>query len=226
MTTDWIRSIRPLIEELERYARWADVSLGMHLERGPSRDQVEAEGKILPLGHPPVVVLVQTRGRRMVYGHFRSEGWETSDKSSAHEVSLSAETLLREPLDVLGTMQHELVHLWNWERGIRDYSKGGRHNKAFQAAAESFGLHVEKDGTHGFSKTCFDDAARAMIEDGFQPNKAVFDMARRVMPKQTTAKTKMIKWTCRCEPKPTIVRCATELLAICETCREPFEKQD
>ena len=51
-------------------------------------------------------------------------------------------------------MLHEMVHLYNIQRDIQDYSRGGTyHNKKFKTEAEKHMLRIEKDGRYGWTIT-------------------------------------------------------------------------
>ena len=85
---------------------------------------------------------------------WRSWGVNNSDQSTDisdakgdgyYEINVCAEYLSRPFDEVAGTLLHEMVHLYNQQRGVQDCSRSGYyHNKSFKEAAESHGLIVTK----------------------------------------------------------------------------------
>ena len=71
-----------------------------------------------------------------------------------------------------------MAHLLNAVRGVRDCSSGQYHNKHFKAAAEQFGLKVERTGNRGWSYTSLDVEAEQAIKE-FKPNTDVFRSLKR-----------------------------------------------
>lgn len=78
--------------------------------------------------------------------------WEKIDDSEAKyfELCITSEHLGNGFEAICTTLLHELVHLYNAQRGVKDCSRGGYfHNKKFKIAAEAHGLepiHTEKNG--------------------------------------------------------------------------------
>lgn len=179
------------------------------------------KGAVLLRGTPPVI-LVQTRGRKKgtlgwharSYWHYDVEGME-----SLHEITLSAETMNRDYMDIIETLLHEMVHHYNCLLGIRDCSASQYHNKAFLIAAERMGLEVRQTVGRGWNSTSLGVRARKVIEE-LQPKKEVFGLYRQeyTAPKQAM---RMKLWDCGC----TKIRCATEVRAACGWCGQPFERK-
>lgn len=201
-----MESLVPVMAELDRAVIWAYSLTG---------DRPENSKKI--------VVVVQTRGqRKSCLGYFKKEGWETKDGESVHEISISAEFLSRDPLEVIGTVIHEVGHLWNSDMDIKDCSDGGRHNKKFQEAAEMLGLVCTK-GSNGLNHTEFGDELKEKIEKEFKPDYDAFRLAKKIILKPSKDPT-MVKW--QCKDKCTIVRVSAKvrLQATCEKCSEEFTR--
>lgn len=123
-------------------------------------NDVFAEGKL-----PKVVITIQESGRRNAYGWFGNGFWtDRLAGESVPEINLSAEYLSRGPEGLLETLLHEMAHLWNATVAeLRDCSGGQYHNKHFKAAAERFGLIVERDGKRGWAYTKLSDTSREAI---------------------------------------------------------------
>lgn len=95
----------------------------------------------------PIITIQSTPS---AYGHVtvyktwkRKEDWR-------HELNIGAETLNRPIENVVATMLHEMVHLYNLAHEIQDCSRGGSyHNKKFRDEAERRGLHIEHHQKYG-----------------------------------------------------------------------------
>lgn len=99
------------------------------------------------------VITIQSTPR--AYGHVTvSKQWQRANGQQCHELNIGAGTLDRPIENVVATMIHEMVHLWNIKEGIRDCSRGGTyHNKKFKQAAEQRGLSISYDERIGWSIT-------------------------------------------------------------------------
>ena len=89
------------------------------------------------------------------YGHFslREDTW-VSKLGGTHEINIGAGTLARPIEEVVSTLLHEMVHYYNYERGIQDCSRGNTyHNRKFREEAERRGLIVEHSDKYGWSHT-------------------------------------------------------------------------
>lgn len=89
------------------------------------------------------------------YGHFslREDTW-VSKIGGTHEINIGAGTLSRPIENVVATLLHEMVHYYNYERGVQDCSRGNTyHNRKFKEAAEARGLVVERSERYGWSRT-------------------------------------------------------------------------
>lgn len=100
------------------------------------------------------------------YGHFvlKSDAWISTEESSC-EINMGAGTLARPIDDTVGTLLHEIVHYWNFIRGIKDCSRGGKyHNRKFKEAAEAKGLRVIKIEKYGWAQTEPTDQIRDFVK--------------------------------------------------------------
>lgn len=89
------------------------------------------------------------------YGHFslREDTW-VSKLGGTHEINIGAGTLSRPIEEVVSTLLHEMVHYFNYERGVQDCSRGNTyHNRKFREEAERRGLIVEHSDKYGWSHT-------------------------------------------------------------------------
>lgn len=95
-------------------------------------------------GELPQVILNFSR-RAGSLGFFAAERWDDG-RARTHEISLNPAHLKeREPIDVASTLVHEMVHLWQHERGAP--SRVGYHNTEWATKMEEVGL-VPSDTGH------------------------------------------------------------------------------
>ncbi len=107
------------------------------------------------------IITIQSTPR--AYGHVTvAKAWSRADGEQRHELNIGAGTLDRPIENVVSTVMHEMVHLYNLQHGIQDCSRGGTyHNKRFRDAAEQRDLHISYDSRIGWSIT---EPTDALIE--------------------------------------------------------------
>lgn len=96
-------------------------------------------------------VILNFSRKNNTHGFFAPERWENKVKVRSHEISLNPQTLEREPIEVLATLVHEMVHLWQ-----QDFGKPSRttyHNKQWAKKMEEIGLMPSSTGEPGGKKT-------------------------------------------------------------------------
>lgn len=82
------------------------------------------------------------------------KAWEDGTVDGYYEINICAEYLDRPLEEICATLLHEMVHLFNLQRGVKDCSRNGYyHNKQFKKTAEAHGLIVEKTRSRGFAET-------------------------------------------------------------------------
>ena len=99
------------------------------------------------------IITIQSTPR--AYGHVTvAKAWSRADGEQRHELNIGAGTLDRPIENVVATVLHEMVHLYNLQHGIQDCSRGNTyHNKRFKEIAESHGLVVGHDEKYGWTLT-------------------------------------------------------------------------
>jgi len=162
------------------------------------------------------IITIQSKGRGQTLGWHWTEKWSNGDDIKLSEINICAEVLNRNPIE---TLIHEMAHYHNCVDKIPDCSASQYHNKAFRERAENYGLNVQKAGRFGWAMTCMSDKLKLAVEE-MNVNYNVFKMVRKESSK-IAAPTKMKKFNCGC----TVVRCATELSAVCELCQKRFEEE-
>lgn len=140
------------------------------------------------------------------------------------EVAINVRYLGLGRAEMLDTLLHELIHLWQDRHGRP--GRNNYHNGQFRAKARELGLNVDDRGrTAGPSGGPFTDLlARHGIEVA----------ARFPGPMPVKTKTKLRLWVCGCSPaaggngRPTqrarIGR--GEFFAVCPFCEQPFRRVD
>lgn len=98
------------------------------------------------------IITIQSTPR--AYGHVTvGKIWKQKGENR-HELNMGAETLDRPIENIVATMLHEMVHLYNIAHGVQDCSRGGTyHNKRFKEEAERRGLHIEHHERYGWTIT-------------------------------------------------------------------------
>ena len=198
--TGKLESIRPALRELERALDWSAKRHG---------------------GLPyDVTVTIQTRGKKShCAGWHESEQWVAKDGRKVSEIRVSAEDLLNDPIDMIGTMVEANVHMFARSQDIRDVTKSGYHNRRFARLAESFGLATRLPADSRGVTASVSVSLRRQIESSFKPDLDAFNLARvAILAAPKKQATKMLKWRCTC----TTVRCAVKLVATCGSCGKDF----
>lgn len=100
----------------------------------------------------PVITIQSTP---KAFGHYSVlPVWEVKD-GAQHEINIGAGTLDRPIEDVIATLLHEMIHMYNdTVLNVQDCSRGGTyHNRQFKQTAESHGLVVTRSDKYGWSHT-------------------------------------------------------------------------
>lgn len=168
------------------------------------------------------------------------EIWQASGEAY-REINICAEYIDRPISEVAATMLHEMAHLYNLTKGIKDVSNNGYyHNKKFKVTAESHGLSIGHDNTYGWTVTTLtaDTAEWLAQQPGMDDITASRRMAMQIKTKaddddgdgettatikggRTTSKNRSIKYIC---PKcGAIIRATKQVNVICGDCNVPLE---
>ncbi|MBK6608744.1 MAG: SprT-like domain-containing protein [Leptospiraceae bacterium] len=123
-------------------------------------------------------------GRRKSRGWFVNKVWLIDNEKSVNEINLGAEILsTRTPSNIpqiACTLLHEMIHLYNYNRGIQDVTTGGAHSvKFFGRVAEQKGLLVSYDKKQFpfvFTEDLNEDGIRVYNDSNF--NESLLDKFR------------------------------------------------
>lgn len=164
---------------------------------------------------PRPILTVQSQGQRKSTMAWCTRGriWEGEEQQ--HEINICAEYLNIPFEDIAEIMLHEMVHLDNRHKNIKDCSKSGSHNKKYKATAEAVGLIVTK-GSKGWCQTDLSEPLKAEITL-WTMDKTVFNL-RRVVEQKVSKPTYGYKCSCGIS-----IRSSKSVNAICQVCKKPFE---
>lgn len=99
----------------------------------------------------PVITIMSTP---KAYGHVSVCDRWISEEKGRKELNIGAGTLNRPIEEVVATMLHEMVHIYNMDNGIQDTSRGYTyHNKKFKEQAEKRDLIIEHAERYGWTIT-------------------------------------------------------------------------
>ena len=122
------------------------------------------------------VIMISSAANMSAYGWFGNHFWKNG-KEQVSEINLCAEYFKRDPEQVLETLLHEMAHLYNAQKEIKDCSGAQYHNKHFKVAAEMFGLKVDKSKNRGYSTTSLTDVSNEAIKE-LKVDKKLFTLYR------------------------------------------------
>ena len=177
----------------------------------------------------PIITIQKTRANNL--GHFTLDKvWTngiTEDEESMesyYEINVAAQALNRDITDLVGTLLHEMCHLSNKQKEIKDCS-GKIHNKKFKLEAERVGFEVERDKRVGWGYTSNSPALNTYINETVKPDANAFKLYRSIVPtvKGPTQK-RVFKYVCpQCGQK---LNGKEGCNVICGKCNTPFEMED
>lgn len=101
----------------------------------------------------PIITIQSTP---KAYGHVTvAKAWTRGQNGETRrELNIGAGTLDRPIENVVATLLHEMVHLYNLQNVVKDTSRGGNyHNKKFKETAEKVDLNISYDSRIGWSIT-------------------------------------------------------------------------
>jgi hypothetical protein len=183
---------------------------------------------------PEVIISVQASNRNKYYGWFGKNKWFKKSNTNIkfvdydetknplvnlHEINISAEHLDRSIEELVGTLNHEMVHLYCTINNIKDTSNNCvYHNKKFKEEAEKRGLIIEHAKTIGWSKTSSTSEFCDFIKT-IEINLSAFDFCRNKSVKKSVAAEKIPTTTYKCPSCENIVRGNIGLNVICGDCK-------
>lgn len=114
--------------------------------------------------------LITLQRRRRTYGYFSGARFTRDDGQAADEIALNpAHFRDRSVEEVLATLAHEMVHLWQHHFGTK--GRGRYHNKEWAAKMKAIGLQPTDTGVEGGKET--GDKVHHLIISGGRFERAV-----------------------------------------------------
>ncbi|EDL52175.1 zinc metalloproteinase Mpr protein [Vibrio mediterranei AK1] len=111
---------------------------------------------------PPCLITLQRE--KKTYGYFSAERFVSREGETTDEIALNpAYFAVCPPEEIMQTLVHEMVHLWQHHFGNK--GRGGYHNKEWADKMESLGLMPSSTGQEGGARTG-DKMADYIIEGG------------------------------------------------------------
>lgn len=175
-------------------------------------------------------VLIVLHRKKGAKGYFWADMWRGYDGESLEadklsEIALTPETLNRSDKEILSTLVHEMVHLWQYTCGTP--SRNAYHNKEWAEMMNEVGLHPTHDGTWAGKPTGQKVTHRIIEAHRFDVSATAFLENRKVIQwfgvQQGTKETKKNKvlYTCCCVP---VVKVWGKpgLAIACELCEATF----
>lgn len=151
------------------------------------------------------------------------KAWKSENESGYYEINLCAEHLSRPFLDICETLLHEMVHLYNLQKEVKDTSRGGTyHNKEFKSVAEAHGLTVEKTKS-GWNKTALTEETTEWLKAEFA-EESKFNLYREKLLKVKGGKKKSSSRKYVCPVCGTIIRATKDVRVTCSDCNVEFEE--
>lgn len=190
-------TIRPVIERLEQvFDTFNNQFYNNELER-------------------PVITVAQdtTSG---AYGWFTTwRAWQEEGTEGYYEINICAESLDRPFHQTVGTLLHEMAHLYARMNNIKDTSRGGTyHNKRFKEIAEAHGLIIENTQKNGWTKTSLTPATHEFVTN---MNFEGFSL-RRMSPDKASSAKKSSSKKYVCPHCGQSVRATKEIKILCGEC--------
>ena len=160
-------------------------------------------------------------------------GWCTlfkawNDGEDGHyEINITAEHLNRPITEIVATLIHEMVHLYNLEIGVQDCSRGGTyHNHKFKDEAEKRGLSIEKDSKYGWTITKLNSSTDEYVKGLGSVDFKLHRISGKKTDKTTTTKKKSSSRKYVCTTCAQTVRATKEVHIICGDCNIDMEMVD
>lgn len=171
---------------------------------------------------PKVNILVHTIQRKNVLGYCTVDKvWDISNEKY-YEIVLSAENLNRPFEEIITTLMHEMVHLYNLANDVKDTSGTQYHNKRFKNEAEKRGLVIEYAPIIGWSPTTLSEEAKEWLAT-IDIDREVFNAVRNTRQAVKKKQPKNYTFTCpQCNEK--IISKNLDVHVICGDCGVEFER--
>ena len=175
---------------------------------------------------PEPIITIQKGKSRNNLGWFSLDPiWiSENDEDNKYEINISAEHLNRGIYDIIGIVQHEMVHYQNRLNNVKDVNNN-RHNKKFKSLAEEKDLIVRSHKSYGWGVTGPSEKFIKYIDECIKPNKKCFLYFRQVTTdKKKKREKKIFKYVCpKCDE---VAKAKLDVDIECGKCKCKFEFSD
>lgn len=180
---------------------------------------------------PEVLITLRASGRSR--GFFCAGAFVAREgKDEAHEIALNVDTFAgRTDAEILSTLVHEMVHLWQREHGKPP--RGCYHDKQWSAKMKDVGLYPSSTAEPGGKETgqkCshyiivggrFDVACKKLMEGGYKLHWQSPVLTEVIAAVKATKRASKTKYTCpECDAN---AWAKPEAKLICGECEMPME---
>lgn len=178
------------------------------------------------LPHP--MITIQAAKKPQLVGWFTLDKMWNSDaetENAKYEINIAAEGLKRDILDIVETLQHEMVHYCNKLSEIVDYH-GKMHTKKFKNLAEKVGLICHKDSRLGYGLTERTPEFTEYIQKTIQPDENCFTYFRTFILKKQVAEKQKKLFKYKCPDCDTEAKAKKDVILICGNCNITLDMEE
>jgi ribosomal protein S27AE len=169
----------------------------------------------------PVITVTPDKTKKSLGWCTSWKAWKESGNTEAgyYEINICSDFLNHPIVEICETLLHEMVHLYNVQKNVKDCSRSGTyHNTRFRDAATAHGLLVEKDEKYGWCYTELNDEAKTFVQS-FADSSINLYRTEGDKPQKSASKSR--KYFCpNCGNS---VRATSEVDIICAGCKIPYE---
>lgn len=165
---------------------------------------------------------VNVQTSKGAFGHYSKNRWLMGEqKEKVDELALNPE-YFQNPLEIIDTILHELVHVYCEQNNIKDTSRNGYyHNKKFKDIAEGYGLLCEATDA-GWNTTSKGNEEKLEEINSELPYRITSDMIRRSTEKPKRTRTSTPKHAYTCPICGTTIKHKDLIYAFCAKDRDCF----
>ena len=172
----------------------------------------------------PIITVQKDVGKKnsTCYGWFSvNRIWKDKDQTY-HEINIVADSLNRPIEATIGTLLHEMNHMYCSQKGIADTSGASNqyHNKDFKKTAETHGLLISKN-KYGWSETTINDETAEFLKS---INAEPFELFREREFKMPSTPKPRESHTYICKGCENKVKSSTEMDLHCNECDLDLEE--
>lgn len=169
------------------------------------------------------IITIKEGAKKQAFGWIEvNKNW-VQGGNEKHELNISCDYLTRSVEEIIATLMHEMVHLYNIANNIKDTSRSGiYHNKKFKQVAEDHGLEIEFNEHIGWSITKLQENTKSWVKNNISILEFKIYKKKERSGSGSSTKQSSRKYICPC--CGLIVRATKDCNLICGDCNEVMEK--